>query len=180
MSGRGHVRRRGKNSFELKLDIGRDATGKRQIIYRSIKCANKKQAETKLSALITEIEEGRHVEPDKVTVGQWIDQWLEAGAPGRRRKKVSQRTLERYAQLLRTHVTPVLGGRLLQQLRAPEIDALYAGLEGKIAPRTAHHVHTAFRRVSRHSPSQGHDCRQSDDARRAGPEPRGAGFGRGR
>jgi len=32
-----------------------------------------------------------HVGPDKITLGQWIEEWLEAGAPGRRRKKVSQR-----------------------------------------------------------------------------------------
>ena len=29
-------------------------------------------------------------------------------------------------------------------MRAPEIDKLYAGLEGKIAPRTAHHVHVVL------------------------------------
>jgi integrase len=71
---------------------------------------------------------------------------LDAGAPGRRRKKVSQRTLERYEQLLRTHVKPVLGSRPLQQLKAPEIDLLYSAIadEGKIAPRTAHHVHVVL------------------------------------
>ena len=37
-----------------------------------------------------------------------------------------------------------MGDRLLQQLRAPEIDKLYAGLDGKIAPRTAHHVHVVL------------------------------------
>jgi integrase len=89
-------------------------------------------------------DDGDHVAPSKITVGQWIDQWLESGAPGRRRKKVSQRTLERYGRLLRTHVKPALGDRPLQQLRGLEIDALCSGLEGKIMPRTAHHVHTVF------------------------------------
>jgi integrase len=39
---------------------------------------------------------------------------------------------------------PAIGARPLQQLQATEIDKLYAGLEGKIAPRTAHHVHVVF------------------------------------
>lgn len=62
------------------------------------------------------------------------------------RKKVSQRSLERYGQLLRTHVKPALGNVPLQKLRAPEIDALYAKMaEAKqISPRTQHHVHTVF------------------------------------
>jgi hypothetical protein len=75
-----------------------------------------------------------------------VDQWLAAGAPGRRRKKVSQRTLERYGQLLRTHVKPTLGDKQLQQLRAPDVDKLYVDLaaKGEIAPRTAHHVHVVL------------------------------------
>lgn len=79
-----------------------------------------------------------------MTVGQWIDQWIEAGAPGRKKKKVGQRTLERYEELLRVHVKPTLGHRPLQQLRATEIDKLYEALETKIAPMTLHHLHTTF------------------------------------
>jgi integrase len=113
---------------------------------KTITAASKSEAQKELRKLLKSGDDGTHVEPDKITVGQWVDQWLDAGAPGRRRKKVSQRTLERYGQLLRTHVKPALGDRPLQQLRAPEIDKLYADIEakGEIAPRTAHHVHTVF------------------------------------
>jgi integrase len=86
------------------------------------------------------------VSPDKVTVGAWIDQWIKAGAPGRRREKVSQRTLERYEELLNTHVKPTLGGCPLQQLQPQEIDDLYSGMAdaAAIAPQTQHHVHVVF------------------------------------
>jgi integrase len=87
---------------------------------------------------------GEHVAPDKVTVSQWIDQWIEAGAPGRKKKKVGQRTLERYEELLRVHVKPTLGNRPLQKLAATEIDTLYAALETRMAPMTLHHVHVTF------------------------------------
>ncbi|MET3907105.1 integrase [Bradyrhizobium sp. S3.3.6] len=73
-----------------------------------------------------------------------VQQWIAAGAPGRKKKKVGQRTLERYEQLLNTHVAPTIGATALQQLRATAIDELYRGLEGKIAPRTAHHVHVVL------------------------------------
>jgi integrase len=42
---------------------------------------------------------------------------------------------------LKYHVAPTLDARPLQQLEATEIDELYLALEGKIAPRTARHVH---------------------------------------
>jgi hypothetical protein len=47
---------------------------------------------------------------------------------------------------MKDNVVPVLGNRPLQQLKAPEIDKLYAAIAdaGKIAPRPAHHVHIVF------------------------------------
>lgn len=104
----------------------------------------KAEAQRELRAWAKSGDTGEFVAPTKITVEQWMEEWLDAGAPGRRRKKVSQRTLERYGQLMRTHVKPALGKRPLQQLRANEIDRLYVSLEGKIAPRTAHHVHTVL------------------------------------
>jgi integrase len=106
----------------------------------------KEQARKELRALVYGVDTGEAVEPSKLTVAQWIDQWLDLGAPGRRRMKVSQRTLERYSQLLRTHIQPVLGKRPLQKLTATEIDKLYADIAAaaEIAPRTQHHVHVVF------------------------------------
>src|ERR1700682_615021 len=57
-----------------------------------------------------------------------------------KKKKVGQRTLERYEELLRVHVKPKLGARSLQKLQASEIDGLYNELENKMAPMTMHHV----------------------------------------
>ncbi|MGM4870682.1 hypothetical protein AB7645_05575 [Bradyrhizobium sp. 956_D2_N1_5] len=87
---------------------------------------------------------GNAVENSKLTVATWFDRWIGLGAPGRRREPVGQRTLERYEELLRVHVRPRLGDKVLQKLAASEIDDLYAGLEGLIAPRTARHVHSVF------------------------------------
>jgi integrase len=105
----------------------------------------KRDAQKELRRLLRSADTGSHVAPDKVTVGQWVEQWLSMGAPGRRRQEVGRRSLVRYAQLLRCHVIPALGHRPLQQLRAHEIDGLYAALQGKqLAKKTIHHVHTVL------------------------------------
>ncbi|MGX1352995.1 integrase [Bradyrhizobium elkanii] len=140
---KGSIKQRSPGSWSIILDLGKDpATGKRRQKWHTYK-GSKRAAEIECARLVTEMEKGEYVEASKLTVGQWTDQWIDAGAPGRRRKRVSQRTLERYGQLLRTHVKPVLGNRLLQKLRAPEIDKLYSNLAEakKVAPRTQHHVH---------------------------------------
>lgn len=104
------------------------------------------EAKRELRALIRSGDTGEHIAPDRLTLGAWIDQWIEAGAPGRKKKRVGQRTLERYEQLLRVHVKPALGHRPLQQMKAIEIDKLYADIEAKagLAPLTRHHIHTVF------------------------------------
>ncbi len=137
--GDGAIDERGANTFRLRYRLD----GKRftKTFHGSIGDARKE-----LRRLIRSADVGEHVGPDKVTVGEWIDEWIAAGAPGRKKKRVSQRTLERYADLLRVHVKPVLGGRRLQALQATEIDALYSKMAAAavIAPRTQHHVHTVF------------------------------------
>jgi integrase len=108
-------------------------------------------ARKELRALLRAGDTGDHVDPSKLKVGDWIDQWIAAGAPGRRKKKVGQKTLERYEELLRVHVKPKLGARQLQKLHATEIDQLYNKLdsldedgERRIASMTLHHVHVVF------------------------------------
>jgi integrase len=137
--GNGTVQERGEGVFRLKYWVN-----SRQLstTFRGTKADAKKE----LRRLIGAVDTGNHVDPIRLTVADWIAQWIAAGAPGRKKMKVSQRTLERYEQLLKTHVKPVLGERPLQQLRAPEIDKLYADIEGRgeISPRTAHHVHVVL------------------------------------
>ncbi|MGY3117905.1 integrase [Bradyrhizobium sp. S3.14.4] len=135
--GDGGVDQRGENTYRLRYRVG----GKR---HTKTFHGTLTEARKELRALVRSGDVGEHVDPSKLTVGRWIDQWIEAGAPGRKRKKVSQRTLERYEELLRVHVKPKLGERPLQKLAATEIDALYGELEAKIAPMTAHHVHVTF------------------------------------
>jgi integrase len=101
-------------------------------------------ARKELRKLLNSGDDGTHVPPDRITVGQWIDQWIAAGAPGRKRKKVSERTLERYEELLRLHIKPALGNRPLQKLAATEIDKVYLDLETRVAPMTARHIHVVF------------------------------------
>lgn len=104
------------------------------------------EARKELRRLVRSGDTGEHVDPIKMTVSEWIEQWIKAGAPGRRRERVSERTLERYAALLNVHVKPVLGMRRLQMLQPQEIDKLYSDIAAAatIAPRTQHHVHVVL------------------------------------
>jgi integrase len=130
--GSGGIRERGSGTY--RLSYRKD--GRR--LFETFH-GTRDEANARLDDLRRTIRQREHVDPHKLTVGQWIEQWVSIGCPGnKRRRAVGQRAIER------CHVIPTLGERLLQQLQSSEIDKLYADLENKISPRTAHHVHVAL------------------------------------
>jgi integrase len=142
---RGHVRERGKGNWYAVLSVKDPQTGKRKVKWHSLPgCKGKKEAQVECSHLVTEIADGSFVVSNQTTLAEWINHWLSIGAPGKKRKAVGRKTLERYGELLRGHVIPMLGNRPLQKLQSTEIDALYTRLADKISPRTAHHIHNVF------------------------------------
>ncbi|AMN42063.1 tyrosine-type recombinase/integrase [Rhodoplanes sp. Z2-YC6860] len=135
--GDGGIDERGPDTFRLRYRLN----GKR---YSKTFHGNRAGAKTELRRLIRSGDTGEHIEPDQMTVGQWIAHWLSIGAPGRRKKKAGPRTHERYSELLNCHVVPTLGPTKIQKLSSMDVDKLYEKLEPTMAPRTAHHVHTVF------------------------------------
>jgi integrase len=143
---KGNVTPRGKNSWRLKFDTGRDeVTGKRKTQYVTFR-GTKKEARLKLAELITSTSQGSFAEQTKETVGDFvrarIDQWQAAG-------DITARTAERYRELLTNQIAPHLGAKALQKLRPIDIEKWHTTLrtsgradgKGGIAPRTIGHAH---------------------------------------
>src|SRR5262245_9177770 len=104
---RGHIRRRGKNSFELKWDVPREGGGRR-IVYRPFK-GTRREAAAELARLLARAADGGHVDPSKLTVADHVrarfKQWQASGA-------ISPKTAEGYAGLMERHIVPHIGGKL--------------------------------------------------------------------
>ena len=88
------------------------------------------------------------------TLAGYLDRWL-AGV----KVRVRPTTHERYAELLRLHVTPTLGKKRLDSIKPDDVQRLYAllltkevdagqarkpGVGAALSPRTVHHVHTVL------------------------------------
>jgi len=136
---KGHLRPRGKRSFELKFDAGRDPfTGQRKIQYVSFR-GTKREAQTKLAELIASVAQGSHVEPSKATVADFararVDQWEASGA-------ISGRTAQRYRQLVENQIAPHLGDKALQKLSRLDVEGWHTTLRNSgLAARTIGHAH---------------------------------------
>ena len=137
---KGHIRQRGKNSFELKFDAGRDpATGKRRIQYASFK-GTKREAQIKLAALITSVGAGSYVEPSKSTVAEFVrarvDQWQAA------RRHLSQDGAALSATWSKTKSRRTSARSRCRSSRRLDIEGWHNALhQGGLAARTIGHAH---------------------------------------
>jgi len=149
---KGHIRRRGERSWELKFDLGTDPlTGRRATRYHSFK-GTKREADAELVRLLAAADRGDYVDPAKTTVAEFLDRW--EGWAG---TQVSRKTLERYHDLAAHHIRPHLGARRVQKLRPVDFAELYGRLlrpkpEGAgLAARTVGHCHRLLHRVFFHA-----------------------------
>jgi hypothetical protein len=86
------------------LDLGRDANGKRRQKWHAVRGA-KRDAQRELARLLNEINVGAYIEPARMAVGDYLDQWLADYA----KPKVAPKTYERYKEMIETHIKPALG-----------------------------------------------------------------------
>jgi integrase len=143
----GHIQARGVGTWRLKFEVDRDpATGKRRIRYVTVK-GTKREAQAELTRLLAARDAGTAVEPDKITVGEYMRSWVTTAEAA----SISPKTAERYRQLIMHQITPHLGAVPLQKLKGSHIASWHATLlreggRGKLsgAPlsaRTVGHAH---------------------------------------
>jgi integrase len=130
------------------VDLGRDpVTGKRRQLWRSV-AGSKREAETLLVQLLHQKSTGVDAAPGRITVADYLQRWLRTYALPNTAPKTSQR----YEQLIRVHLVPVLGNLPLSKLRPLHIqDAYQRILEKGLSARTALQCHRVLREALQHA-----------------------------
>ena len=137
---RGSLRRRYTGSWSIILDLGYTTdpeTGKRKRQQKWITVrGTKRDAERRLAELVNDTNKGTFVEPSKVTVGEWIDTWLEKAIKPPRK---TLRAYETYKSAITRHLKPKLGAIRLQELSVLDVERYHADLG--LAPATGEKHH---------------------------------------
>ena len=116
--GSGSIKERSPGRWRIELQLSRDPlTGKRRRRRFTVRGA-KRDAQRALREALTERDHGINVNPDRLDLSTYLDRWL-TGA----RHTLKLSTLDGYERDVRNHYKPVLGGRLLRDLRAADIQA---------------------------------------------------------
>lgn len=136
----GQIINRGDDTWMVRIFTGRDAQGKRQYLNKTIK-GKKKDADKYLTTTLTAISTGNYIEPSTLTVGAYLDKWLQTAAQGRLRES----TFTGYSELLVRYVRPAFGEKRLSELRPLHIQCLYTEmLERGLSPRTVRYTHAVL------------------------------------
>jgi integrase len=139
---KGHLRERSPGHWAIILDVPDSVTGKRRQRWYSFK-GTKREAQRECARLISELDNGTHVEPSRMTVAAFLDRferdWVAV--------HVSAHSAGRYHGAL-GHVRRHLGEHQLQKVRPTDIAGLYAALSrAGLAARTIRLVHCILHRA---------------------------------
>ena len=157
-SGSGSIRQRADGTWEARLTVGTDpGTGKS--IRKSVYGRSQAEARKRMTATQRAIDNGTYQAPDKTTVSQWLDTWMETFCA----VKVKPLTFSSYAVAIKNHIKPSLGALRLQAVRGVHVQKLYNrmtadGLSAKTVKNVAAILHKAFSVAVKQGLMQANPC----------------------
>ena len=141
----GNITHRGPDSWRITYDVGRDLNGRRIRRTATIR-GSYKDAERRLTELLSQRDLGFDVEPHRLTVDQFLARWLDA-------HNVQPQSRARYQQLIRRHISPSIGTLKLTTLKPLHLQTLLTEAEQQVSASTAHDfftiLHMAFAQAVR-------------------------------
>jgi hypothetical protein len=144
---KGYIRRTAGH-WAIIIEMRDPETGKRKRKWHSF-AGTEKQVKIERARLITEQQNGTAIESSsRMTVPAFLERWIE-----HMRGQVSPRSHERYAELCRKNLAPLLGALTLTKLQPAHISQAYAKAltsgrrdgQGGLSPRTVTHMHRVLR-----------------------------------
>lgn len=138
MTCRKRIGPRGTSWFYV-IDVGRDATGKRQQRTRR-GFETRKRCEAERAAELVDRRRGSHIEPSTMSLADFLSRWLTETA-----SQHSEATSYQYGVIVRTRIVPALGTVSLGSLDALTLSRFYRTLTTRYAPTTVTSTHTCLR-----------------------------------
>ena len=157
---RGRLKQRYRGSWSIILDLGYEPhpeTGKlrRRQKWHTFR-GTRAEAEKKLTALLGTLDAGTYVDTTKITLGEWLREWLEGVKP-----RLRARTYARYKGIIeRDLLTAPIGKMPIQKIRSSQIEVYL-----RVCDRVAVHTETAPHDFVSSAPQGGEEPTDRDEPR---------------
>ena len=136
----GSIYKRGENSWQVKLFMGVESTGRR--VVHTATFNTKKEAEQYLNKIVRERDQGTFVETPKMTLNEYFDKWLATISKVRN----SERTAYGHESKYNRYFRKTIGYKKLNKLNVMDIQQVYSDLLTRgLAPQTVKSGHAVLR-----------------------------------
>ncbi len=141
-NGSGTIRKRKNGTWEARFTVGKDMYGRQ--IQRSVYGSTQEEVRQKLAKAVVSIDENTYVEPCKLTLEQWISEWLDAYV----KDSVKPYTFDQYVSICNVHIIPALGHLKIADISPVQVQHFYNRLfRGKaLSAKTIKNVHGVLHR----------------------------------
>jgi len=147
---RGHITKRGKNSYSIAISLGKDLTTKKYKYQWVTVKGTKKDTEKRLSEILHQLDNGTFMKPGKMTVGEYLDQWLKDYRPS-----IGPHSAQTYEFFIERHIKPAMGQLPLTSLKPEHLQKVYSDklLSGRrdgtggLSARSVRYIHVTIHRA---------------------------------
>ena len=150
--GGGTIRQRPDRRWEARYTLGIDpGTGKQ--IQKSVYGKTQKEVRQKLTAVLSEQDNGTYMDIPRMKTGDWLNTWL-AGYVG----NVKPATLKNYQDHVRLNIAPYIGAAPLSKLTTEMIQQMYNELQTEkgLSPKTIKNNHGVLHRALEQAQKMGY------------------------
>jgi integrase len=139
-NGEGSITRRKDGLYMARYTVQTPTGPKRKTLYGK----TRNEVSEKLTKAMADRDGGLVFDADNMKLGEYLGRWLIDSV----RDTVRPTTFERYEQIVRLHICPVLGQLMLKNLTSTHVRGLYRQkLDAGLAPRTVQYVHVTLHKA---------------------------------
>jgi integrase len=139
-NGEGSITRRRDGRWEARYTAHTPSGPKRKAVYGK----TRKEVADKLAKTLADCASGFVFDAEGMTVGEYLDRWLEDSD----RNSVRGSTHERHREIVRLHIRPALGRVKLSKLTPGHAQGLYRDkLDAGLAPATVQKIHAVLHKA---------------------------------
>ncbi len=149
------IRKRGNNTWEVRVSLGWDERTSRYRRTQATVHGTRADAERKRRELLVALDKGVFVDPSRQSLAEYLEDWLKFCE----QKRLSPSTVEGYSGSCHRYIIPALGSLPLQKVTPAHIERFYTDTlekgsgRGPVSERTVLHahrvLHAALRRAVR-------------------------------
>jgi integrase len=138
--GSGSLRELPDGRWQGRVDLGRDAGGRR---LRPTFTGTKREVQSAIARAIRDREAGVAGASGRLTVRDYLARWMADSAA----QRVRPRTLDGYRTVVEVHLVRGLGDVRLAKLTAPQVQAFVNAKAATLSPGTVRNIHAVLRRA---------------------------------